>query len=92
MIIHSVLSPQESISNRVTVQRATNPSKPDYVQIPPKQAHRGPGKERGTQRGTLAHLGPRDLEPPHVGEHLHRDIHIRHAAVHLEMGELRLGV
>ena len=40
-------------------------------QISPKQANRGPGKERGTQHGTLAHLGPRDLKPAHVGEHLH---------------------
>ncbi len=61
-------------------------------QIPPKQANRSPGKECGPERGALAHLRPHDFEPAHVGEHLHREVSVRHAAVYLEMRELSLGV
>jgi len=60
--------------------------------IPPEQANSRRSEERGPERDALAHLGPHHLEPAHVREHLHHEVPGRHAPVHLEVGELRLGV
>ena len=60
--------------------------------VPAEQANGRRSEERRSEGGALAHLGPHDLEPAHVGEHLHREVPVGHAPVHLEVRELGLGV
>ena len=60
--------------------------------VPAEEADCGRSEERRSERGALSHLGAHDLEPAHVREHLHREVPVRHAPVHLEVRELRLGV
>jgi hypothetical protein len=60
--------------------------------IPPEQANDRRSEKRQPERGALVHLTPHHLDPVHVHEHLHREVPVCHAPVHLEVRELRLGV
>ena len=60
--------------------------------IPPEQAKGRRSEKHRPERGALAHLRPHHLKLAHVREHLYREVPDRHAAVHLEVYELELGV
>ena len=60
--------------------------------VPAEQADSGRGEQCRAERGTLTHFGPDDLKPADVREYLHREVPVRHPAVHLEVREIRLCV
>jgi len=60
--------------------------------VPSEQANGRCSEERGSEGGAPAHPGPHNIEPAHVGEHLHREVPVRHAPAHLEVRERRIGV
>ena len=60
--------------------------------VPAKQADSGPSEQCRAERGALTHFGPDDLEPANVRKYLHREVPVRHPAVHLEVRELRMCV
>ena len=66
--------------------------RPQPCDVPPKQTDRSPHKQRRPKCGALLHLGPHHPEPAHIREYPHRDVPVCHAAIRLEMRELRIGV
>lgn len=63
-----------------------------FADVPSGKPNRRAREQGGAERGALSHFRPNDVETAEVGEDGHALVAIGHAAVNLEVEEIRLGV